>query len=371
MAGCGVGAVLGRVIAVPGPTTFWEIAAQPAATVFAGIGAISAGLFAYGNGERSRAQEARHHQDARIAERESGLRDRYTTAATQLSDDHSAVREAGVFAVAALADDWLRFGLLTGQAELAQSELQVCVELLCSYLRANRRIEAEEHGASTAPAYRSVGYPSNNSTRPVISEERAVRNSIAGVLRDRGRRWSAHPLVSSELPIDLAFADLTGCRLDSANLGRAMLVGVNFTAASLEVARLSVADLTHANLSGAELTNAKLDNSEMGHANLSDADLSRATLIGAFMCEANLTGADLRHADLTAADLAGANLTGADLTNATFGDTDLCGANLTDATLGDIDLDDIRYDSTTIWPIGFAPTSPSESADDGATEPAI
>ena len=70
--------------------------------------------------------------DQRRAEREdvSYLRDRFTTAAGQLGHDADPVRLAGVYAMAALADDWLR--------QNNQHEAQVCVDVLCGYVRTRR-----------------------------------------------------------------------------------------------------------------------------------------------------------------------------------------------------------------------------------------
>jgi uncharacterized protein YjbI with pentapeptide repeats len=59
------------------------------------------------------------------------LRERYASAAGQLGDDSSAVRLAGVYAMAALADDWLR-------REVPSDNAQACVDVLCAYLRAPR-----------------------------------------------------------------------------------------------------------------------------------------------------------------------------------------------------------------------------------------
>ncbi|XKH55140.1 pentapeptide repeat-containing protein (plasmid) [Citricoccus nitrophenolicus] len=67
-------------------------------------------------------EQARH--DAELVSR---LRDRYSKAAEQLSHDNAAVRLAGVYATAGLADDWLA----RGQAD----EAQVCIDLLCAYQR--------------------------------------------------------------------------------------------------------------------------------------------------------------------------------------------------------------------------------------------
>ncbi|WP_197494162.1 pentapeptide repeat-containing protein, partial [Rhodococcus sp. EPR-134] len=54
-------------------------------------------------------------------------RDRFTDAAAQLAHTSAAVRIAGVYAMAALADDW--------QAANDPAEVQTCVDVLCGYLR--------------------------------------------------------------------------------------------------------------------------------------------------------------------------------------------------------------------------------------------
>jgi hypothetical protein len=50
------------------------------------------------------------------------LNERFTTAAEQLGSDRPAVRLAGVYAMAGLADDW-------------EENQQTCVDVLCAYLR--------------------------------------------------------------------------------------------------------------------------------------------------------------------------------------------------------------------------------------------
>jgi uncharacterized protein YjbI with pentapeptide repeats len=55
------------------------------------------------------------------------LRARFSTAAEQLAHTSPAVRIAGVYAMSALADDWAKLG--------RSNEVQVCVDVLCGYLR--------------------------------------------------------------------------------------------------------------------------------------------------------------------------------------------------------------------------------------------
>jgi uncharacterized protein YjbI with pentapeptide repeats len=55
-------------------------------------------------------------------QRTRGLNERFATAAEQLGSDKPAVRVAGVYAMAGLADDW-------------EENRQTCVDVLCAYLR--------------------------------------------------------------------------------------------------------------------------------------------------------------------------------------------------------------------------------------------
>lgn len=65
-----------------------------------------------------------HELAGRAEEREATrlLNERFTTAAGQLGDGQPAVRLAGVYAMAGLADDW-------------PQQRQTCVDVLCAYLR--------------------------------------------------------------------------------------------------------------------------------------------------------------------------------------------------------------------------------------------
>src|SRR5690348_2248828 len=61
--------------------------------------------------------------DRTLAEqRTRALNERFATAAGQLGSDKPAVRLAGVYAMAGLADDW-------------EENRQTCVDVLCAYLR--------------------------------------------------------------------------------------------------------------------------------------------------------------------------------------------------------------------------------------------
>lgn len=280
---------------------------QPLATFLAGAGALSAGLLAYLNGQRSRElaeahhkadmdrERERHQEDSRHT-KESALRDRYTAIATQIAHESAAIRQAGVYALTALADDWHVFG--------EDDERQVCINLLQWYLR--------------------VPLPQSDDAEQPDRSEREVRQTIVGILTQRRRRPPGDPKSWASTSISLSQASLRRCSLTDFNL------------AGLD---LSNADLTRANLRGADLTNTNLTNTILYEANLYQADLAFATL--AF---ANLTSAKLR----------GTNLTGANLLV-----TDLTGANLSDAeNLTSAKLAHGIYDETTRWPKGFTPPPP-------------
>ena len=67
--------------------------------------------------------EQRKQLDRTLAEqRTRTLNERFATAAEQLGSDKPAVRLAGVYAMAGLADDW-------------EESRQTCVDVLCAYLR--------------------------------------------------------------------------------------------------------------------------------------------------------------------------------------------------------------------------------------------
>ncbi|MGY5210042.1 pentapeptide repeat-containing protein [Nocardia gipuzkoensis] len=332
---------LGLVVMVGGGAAAFGIAngfSQPLATFLAGTGAVIAGALAYLNGQHSRDQaeihhkadiardRERHREDAHRA-RESALRDRYTAVAAQIAHGSAAIRQAGVYALAALADDWHAFG--------EDDERQVCINLLQWYLR--------------------VPFPeADNPEKPDLSE-REIRQTILAILTQRRRRPADDPKSWASTSVSLHQVSLPKCNLSdfdlarlsvySANLNSADLRGVRFLDADLRHADLGGANLLVANLSGAGARRAILDGAILRHAILRGADLSNATLN-----DTTLIGADLREAVLRDAMLRGADLRDADLR-----DADLCGAILNGANLRGAKLKGMRHIESTQWPAGFAP----------------
>lgn len=83
-------------------------------TITAFAGAVLAGVYAFR--KQLLAEAAEHRADA------AQLAQRYTAAAEQLGHETAAVRLAGVYAMARLADDW-------------EDQRQTCIDVLCAYLR--------------------------------------------------------------------------------------------------------------------------------------------------------------------------------------------------------------------------------------------
>jgi hypothetical protein len=228
---------------------------QPVATVMTGVLAVTTALIALAGvlltrrtSERQFAQkqelERSHFAQSHELERVEGMRKRYTTCAEQLAHSSSAVRQAGVYALAALAGDWNNLlaepETTDGDALPAMhEEARVCLDLLCAYLR-----------SSTA------------------EEDKDVRQSIVSVIRRHARQWLGYRY-------DLRQADLNGADLNGANLVGAYLIEANLTGADLNTVNLS-----NAYLSGIVFNDAHLSGADSSSAYLNGADLSSADLSG-------------------------------------------------------------------------------------------
>ncbi|GAB2515025.1 pentapeptide repeat-containing protein [Nocardia heshunensis] len=365
---------------------------QPVATVLAGSGALTAGLLAYINGERSRGLTAAHHRADTARERErhnadslrvreAALRERYTAVAAQIADDSAAIRQAGVYALAALADDWHAFG--------EDEERQVCINLLQWCLRVP--LELNHPAATSEREIRQTIVAMLASRRHRLDDDakswrRADINlrqaSLSRCVLRSGDRQLIHGYVSGIrlegldlTEIQLGDADLVSAELAVALLPRANLVGANLTHADLTGANLEWANMTLATLQSATLTDAKLQHATLSEANLVSANLNGASakeatfkdarMIKVSACSADLDDADMSGARLCRADfhdssLAGVDLTGADLTGADLTSANLIAANLTGTNLTGVDLSmtgllGITFDETTVWPDGYTP----------------
>ena len=131
----------------------------------AALGAVPAGYVAY--------RRQRTAEQERLDDQDQDLRDRFAKAAEQLGDDAAAVRMAGVYAMAHVADDWGLRG--------DRTQRQMCVDVLCAYLRLPYGGDSTPEATAHAEA------------------EREVRRTLVRVIRDHLRtdktpeeasRWS-------------------------------------------------------------------------------------------------------------------------------------------------------------------------------------
>ncbi|ABH00660.1 conserved hypothetical protein (plasmid) [Rhodococcus jostii RHA1] len=356
-------------------------AARTSATLLGVSGLGGAALIAY---RKQRSTEETHDN-----ERVSALHERYSTAAEQLGHDNPAIRLAGVYGLASLADDWKSAG--------RHGETQVCIDLLCAYLRAEHEpSDLREHDVRTAivaaihsrlrsgdsgrPSWRRYRFDltATDMKGADLSDAYLVHMTLMGVSLVRA------DLARSVLGVDVRLSDSFGEQLkdsmssknapprpprkDTVYLGP-MFEGVDLTEANMWGAQLSGCVLSHARLREADLTDADMTQADLHTAELSNARLVRAKLVGAVMCAdsdrsyakfdgANLTKADLKYAVIGPANFSGANLSDADLRYAYIGAADLSAADLSGADLrhtdlGAVQLTGIKHDDATRWPTGF------------------
>ncbi len=107
---------------------------------------------------------------------------------------------------------------------------------------------------------------------------------------------------------DLRGAELTGAKLDDANLSGCKAAGACFGNASLSGANLFGADLSDATFSGANLERAELRTANLASARLLGANLSRANFENADLTDAVLRGSGCEGAIFDRCELSGACL---------------------------------------------------------------
>ena len=168
---------------------FWPKGGQPLATVLGGLAVLAGGTLAFYNGRRTREHDRAIANEEHSHETEKELNARFTTAAAQLGDTSPAVRRAGAYALAALADDWDRNG--------NPHQKQVCIDVLCSYL--------------VTPAH----VPNSKQTHPEWEVKRTVQRIIANHLQldSQTTSWSGCKFNFENAYFqDLDFSE---CRFDS------------------------------------------------------------------------------------------------------------------------------------------------------------
>jgi len=299
------------------------------ATTFA-LGALGAVAVLLVNYRKQRSVEATlaHERVKQRASEISALHERYTKAVEQLAEkDNAAIRLGGVHALAALGDDWAAQGVLT--------QRQVCVDLLCSYLRSNEPIEDDTDGDCgviewvSAPASLREDRDVRKAalewlSRLASADHRAQvewarrrssnQSSKAGKAAGYPEPWAPGVVIDLRgivlRELDLSYAKLSHLPLPQADFIRANLTHADLTGTNLRDAEIRDATLTQVKATGADLTLARMTEARMRMADLRGADLTRAHLGEARLVGARLGGADLSSANLWHADLAGAKVDG-------------------------------------------------------------
>jgi uncharacterized protein YjbI with pentapeptide repeats len=201
----------------PGPdgtSPFLDVL-KVALTVSAGIGGAVALVVAY--------RRQRH-----LEVDDAGRRSRYTSASQQLGDPQAAVRLAGVYAMANLADEWAE-------------QRQQCVDVLCAYLRlpwAGNPTQVEPNTTTTEHTWPDgLGQRKVTRTYSGRAGEREVRQTLVRVIASHlrpGTRSTAGSAISwSDLDIDLTNAAMPNADFTCANFrGRTSFNGAAFSGSS-------------------------------------------------------------------------------------------------------------------------------------------
>ncbi len=366
---------------------FWQVAAQPLATLGATAGVLAGALVAYHGAMQGRSLE----KQRLLADRKQRLHDRFSDIAAHLSggsESRGFDRIARVHALAALCDDWgaLR-GIDPATGREAATQQQVCVDLFKEMIR-QPQPDDDRLADLTQRSQLSAEQHEDLAIRQTIVEIIHTRlNGDAGAdwghldcsLRYSRLRWARFHERT------LAGLDLRNAVLDRADFTRSTLIGVDLAASSARFANFERANLRRcilrstwlrgarfvdADLTGARLDNAQLYETRFDHADLSDASLAYATTelvdpgqgartvgltaytdgvrpvkyhlpdrispggVVATFNEARFHGADLRHARLVHADACGAHFCHAQLQGTDFTASYLVGAVVVRAQLG-------------------------------------
>jgi len=296
----------------------WEFAALPTAVGLLAIAMLaSIRSFWLGPSARRQGRFLRRRLDLE-PEQLQQIRNRTREALDLLSDVRPALRLTGIYGLLAIADDWCHLAQAVDQPHRALIEHQRCLDLICSYLRANRRLTRWVPGT-----YLEAGDE---------YDERRLREHLCSGLMSHLRSW--HHL--GPFGVDLSGADLSGMRLRHSFLAGAIARASVFTETDLTGSDLRGTDLSasvaiRARFAGSDLKGANLIGLQANQAVFSGADFTGAQLTAAHLKDAQLLGTVFDRTDLSDADLRGAKLMRADLRTSHLLGADLDGADLTNA----------------------------------------
>ena len=222
---------------------------------FAAIGAVPAGYIAYRRQRTAEEQRdvdvAKHaleqsKENTRSTELKAALhqadvaalRTRFAEAASQLGSAHPAIRLAGVYAMAQLADDW-------GNDEVGgKAERQQCIDVLCGYLRLPTTGSvsdiADDKDSDQTPEGSEVGRIRRVVTTAAFVSDREVRRTILSVVRQHLSKGASPTWQGFEFNFSGAVfeeLDLDGSRLRE---GKIVFDGAFFCGPKIRMRHLSL-----------------------------------------------------------------------------------------------------------------------------------
>ena len=232
-------------------------------------------------------------KDKQSAEEIAKMHDRYAKAVEQLASAEATIRLGGVYALAALANDWIAKG--------DHGQQQVCVDMICAYLRSSPQKRTRD--PETRETYDKLD-------RKSLKRDQAVRKAALECLSEiktfeiegpKGEMQKMLARLKQKVAQDLKMAppdpvriDLHGIALYGLDLRRAQLSYL-----PLEGANLEAADLTGANLASAALAHANLNRATLATANLTKTDLSDASLKNVVLNGAKLIETNFKNTTIT------------------------------------------------------------------------
>jgi uncharacterized protein YjbI with pentapeptide repeats len=167
------------------------------------LGVVAAGGAAVALVVNYRRQQHLEHDEAGRRDQLRLFTERFGAAAAQLGGEQAAVRLAGVYAMAALADDW-------------ESHRQQCIDVLCGYLRLPYTVEPAPGHPNTVTEQRHYADGTVQRTETTIYRlgEAQVRGAIVETIR---QHLQANAEVSwSELTFDFSGAVLVNASFQGA-----------------------------------------------------------------------------------------------------------------------------------------------------------
>lgn len=169
----------------------------------------------------SRDSEIRERQDRRADQ--SAFQSRYGATAEQLGAPTAVQRLAGVYAMAALADDW-------------DHQRQQCIDVLCAYLR----LPYDPTSGALKEAITERTWPTadvsnrESKTHAYLPNDREVRMAIISVLRSHLHESARVPWIGYDLNLSGAVfdgGDFTGARFDAR---RVSFAGAHFVGGTIQ-----------------------------------------------------------------------------------------------------------------------------------------